>query len=549
MNTASAVQLSVAGCLAIVAASAIGITALTSTAGPAPVVRFDDCARAVDPPSCLVERVASLSSDDDIAIFDATVQTGAVSFARTHAALLVDAAQGRGKSKRFILYALQGRRYPGSEQLRAATATDVAAAIAVATAAQVVDDPFTHVDVLPLLLQARHKTEVAQIATMIWEERDAAYLWRNASIRPRGIGTIWRVAASAPPTDVELLAELADRAENWGAAADAASLARRLLMQGDATADQRRSATRIVEQAGGRRTRPSADEIAALINGALKTCMQVLTENGYQASRCAASLGMLREFEAKRELLQIADAYLNRARESQDKPEYKTAWFGLASEAYRLAEDRERALAAAREGLPFVPAAVRSHWVGMPAPPMNTNEERRHAAAFIGDGATQPVVQLYRAGAREEALQTGFLTGYHRYTNAAVAGEAANPRWLVEDRQESVIERVIGDLLRDPNQAVANAVYEGLLCDGPSFYGPHRIAVLERTLAVLAAMAGQRASVSVHLARAIEQTDREADASYRVQLVYDLAIEWRRALTIIERVALARDGVHACRSN
>ena len=71
-------------------------------------------------------------------------------------------------------------------------------------------------------------------------------------------------------------------------------------------------------------------------------------------------------------------SFLARARQDRDEAKYRTAWFGISSEAYRLAGQLDKALATAREGLPLVEQAVLSHWQGM-TPPLATLREKRRA--------------------------------------------------------------------------------------------------------------------------------------------------------------------------
>jgi hypothetical protein len=140
---------------------------------------------------------------------------------------------------------------------------------------------------------------------------------------------------------------------------------------------------------------------------------------------------------ARDELRELGDECLRRAKAAGGKPE-AADWYAGASDFYLRAGDRERAREMARLGLPFVPVFLRryleSNWDG------DRNDPKAMAIAARGAG-TKPVIALYRTGAIDETLETGYLIGMYRYLNAERAGEKKNPQWAIDDT--SVVDTAV----------------------------------------------------------------------------------------------------------
>ncbi len=115
---------------------------------------------------------------------------------------------------------------------------------------------------------------------------------------------------------------------------------------------------------------------------------------------------------AKDELRALGAALVSRGRTPGRWPEERTDDFGQAAWAFRAAGDREAALAAAREGMAFVPEAVAG---------------RGDVSSF----GTWPVRELFEL-APDEAVASGFLWDYDRYERVMKAGGQADPEWVAD---------------------------------------------------------------------------------------------------------------------
>jgi hypothetical protein len=138
---------------------------------------------------------------------------------------------------------------------------------------------------------------------------------------------------------------------------------------------------------------------------------------------------------ATEELRALGTALVSRGRGPGRSPEDRTDDFGLASWAFRAAGDRGAALAAAREGMAFVPEAV---------------EGRGDLSSF----GTWPVRELFQL-APDEAVASGFLWGRDRYEGTATVGGQADPAWLAGPRMDFLLKLVVPTLQQ--RRAVSDA--------------------------------------------------------------------------------------------
>jgi hypothetical protein len=153
------------------------------------------------------------------------------------------------------------------------------------------------------------------------------------------------------------------------------------------------------------------------------------------------------------------------------------------------------------------------------------------ADAVVAVYGTAPIIALYRAGEREEALRSGYLTGLWRYKSAAAAGEQPDPRWVLGDRAWNEVEFMYLVLLHADREA-ALLLYDelnrrqGWLADVSD-------AFWHRRLALFAALAGRRAEMLDHLAAAAGVLDRPDQNDPYWAL--NLAREWRQAEFVVSR--------------
>jgi hypothetical protein len=494
----------------------------TNDVSPAPVAvaaSYGDCAAARDAPSCLLLRAVAIEGVDADALLRAVVESGSVDVALKHRAALTAT---REKLKTFIEPDSAPTAY-----LNASSEEAFAAALALAAAAQIADDPFAHKAVKPFLAKVG-QDEAATLAAIIWSDVAFGVLWRAPLTRPRGWPAIWRAVVAAPPKDTALLVSMSYYANLVGLQAEAVALARIAVLRTDANEAQRSTAQALIALAEKTDAAdPPYDTASA--KDRLERC------SGY--GWCAEVLAQAAAAGATSDLKIFGADLASRARR-EPIAEDKTMAYGAASEAFRLAGEIPAALAVAREGLRFVPAAT--------AIPETGRIEAASAAGTFAwdDDMIAPAIALYRAGARDEALGSGYLTGYARFRHAVVAGETPDARWVIADKSDFTIWRFLSELIEKPAPAVATQFYDGLRCseaalgdviDPPKFHS---------NLAVLAALIGRAGSMRAHLGVAAVSLDDKAQIIPGF-LAHRLAEDWRRALVIAGRSGAKSDKLAA----
>jgi hypothetical protein len=553
-------NLIIAAAVAVIAASGVAWHALTAVDEPHASIQttFAECGRLDDPPVCLIERSAAFSEDEDFLF--GVIRSGGTS--------LIEANRKR------LVSAVQNYRTPvplpsGTEaraQLRTRTAPVIIAAVALASAAHREDDPFAEPRAKADVAAAGRALQIALTAVTLWDEFHL-YQWDRELIRPRGLKAIWHAIAASPPDDPALLNEMALRAAKWSAKDDAAALARATM---ERLGDEPREPTTspfvppqaLVDEWRLTKSKAVADQIAG-------TCLAMLETNPSYPSICAAQVEALRGGGAQDALTAIADKLLVKARK-EEEPHQKPDWFSEAADAYLAAGKRPAALEAAREGLRFVEPVMRMHWYGRTPPPLDTPAQKNRAAALTGQAGysfgAEPVLALYRLGAREEALRFGFLSGFQRYVNAEAAGETPDPQWVIDDHASASVDQMVDLLITKPNAAVAGRFYEALRCERSKIFEPFELPSLEVDLGLLAALAGRREAMTHHFTAAAANIDALSGDTQALNAIIrvfadrpsldgqtwkareifghrarDLADAWRRGLTILDRVKATAD--------
>lgn len=488
-------------------------------AEPAPVAAsYVACAAVRDAPGCLLLRALATDSVSDDMELRAVIESGSVDVVLKHRASLT---------------AMRGSLKPLMEDDRESQVTlkhvnsssepAFAAALAVAAAAQVADDPFAHAGVKPLVAKAGRQ-EVAPLAAIVWSNVAFGMLWNAPLIRLRGLPAIWRAVAAAPPKETALVAVPAYEADIHGFGDAALALARVVLARADASAEDRSTADGIVLLADIRAA-PKGPYATAVMKHLLETCSSY--------GGCSNLLGEAKAAGAIDDLKAFGADLATRARRESVAGE-KTIAYGAASEAFRLAGENAAALAAAREGLRFIPAAKNVSTTGR----IETAIALNNAFSYEDDDVA-PAIALYRAGGREEALRSGYVTGYARYRHAPVAGETPDARWVVQDNSDWLIGRLLDDLIETPSAVAAGGFYDALRCAGASLTDV-KAPKLHGHLAALAALIGRAGSMRAHLGAGALSLDEEA-RSYSSFYAYRLAEDWRRALVIAERIGAKDD--------
>jgi hypothetical protein len=554
-------NLVIAVAVAVIAASGVAWHALTAVDQPWTSIQtaFAECGRADDPPVCLIERSAAFSEDEDFLF--GVIRSGGTSLIQANRKRLVSAVQNYRTPVPLPTGTL------ARAQLRTTPAPVIIAGIALASAAQREDDPFAEPQTKAYIDAVGH-VPPALTAVTLWDEFHL-YQWNRELIRPRGLKAIWHALAGSPSDDPALLNEMALRARQWSGKEDVAALARATMERVGAEPREAMESPFAPPQAlvdEWRRTKSKAvaDQIAG-------TCLTMLETNPSYATICAAQVEALRGGGARDALTAIADKLLSQARVEEsfnDKP----YWYSEAAEVYEAAGNRSAAIEAAREGLPHIEPSIRSHWYGRTPPPMSKPDQKRHAAALAGQSGfafgAEPVVALYRLGARDEALRFGFLSGFKRYENAEAAGETPDPQWVVDDHASASVDQMVDLLIAKPNATVAGKFYEALRCERSKIFEPFESPSLEVDLGLLAALAGRRASMTRHFTAAAADIDAlSGDAQALKAIVHEfadrpsldgrtdkakdilgrrarnLADAWRRGLTIAERVKATDDAM------
>lgn len=501
----------------VVASAAVGLAACSSmgardAAAPIPVAAsYSAC--TTSGPVCLLARAGAQKDIDAQLFLFAVMEAGTPQLVAQHRAKLVGARDQLSSS-------LYGRSEDvARKSLKSLPEPAAAAALALAAAAQLSNDPFKDPDFKRLSREAGRSPELAAHA-IIWWSTTLDFDWRWTLVDSPGSTPIWRAVVDRPPRDTALLSALAVRAAYLDRTDEGVALARLVLGRRDATEQDRNAASFIISSAEYERQRlpPTRETVTATL------------------ADCRAYGFCLRWAQEAVPNLSVADwasiaAATVAAARAEGEPLRKTVMFAAASEAYRLSQNRDTAIKVAREGLPFVPLALTR-------PKSDGIEVAGIRGVILSDDAVAPAIALYRAGAQAEALASGYLSGYARYRNAAVAGETPDARWIVSDRSKDAVNDMLRDLMETPQVDEAARFYEALRCGGAAFYEYER-ALLEGRLAVTAALAGHPDAVRRHLEAAATALDNDSVLGDLHAL--EVAADWRRAILIAGRVKAAAD--------
>ena len=535
-------------CLApLIAAVAL----LASSPSVAATGKLSDCIQTPNPPTCIVDHVIKNGDQEPDDVLTAVVTTGSVELVIPNSAILADGSRSKVRGSSRFLEAMGVNLPPDQSEVSLRSAQDdlLVAAIALAAAAQNVDDPFADPTVKHLMSVAKNDAAIAQMTAMIWYEIPLANdPWSSdATIRPRGMNKVWDAIIASPPSDVHILIELGNDAWWSGFQKKAEALLNMAKSRPISNADDKAGlaskfarllaepdvAESLLESGGDKANSYDIDgirlEIAAarLARASDQRSIDLISSSLKRATKSSSIyvneqfLDALKKANALPALKSVGDAFVAEAR-VQDDPEERGNWFGLASGAYRRAGATLEAVTAAREGLESVPAAVlRRNGTrnGTPTP--------REAAVNANGFGTNPVRALYLAGEREEAVKFGYLTGYDRYKFAREANESPNPMWLIEDKSEFYLQDAMLDLVYKPDRSLARRMYEALSEHPvPDTYSTEPD---ESLLGTYAALAGERDEMLDHFRRAVTALHENG------YFALDTAAIWRKGEVILQR--------------
>ena len=509
---------------------------------------YSACIDATDPPACIARMALTDGRPTPGDVTNAIIRHGLVELIPSHSAVLVRVVKDEIASEIALLQAMGVPivKDPDRQTARAADSKMILAAVALLTAARHQANPFADPMVQSLTARASNHPLIPFIALLFWldhlEEGNPSILRVDFA----GLPEIWRRVKANREVAPEVVYELAMGAINhvrareetqdllrWYASrpnssasrkAQIASVFARLFSLAD-------EAERLMMSGGDSAPDYDIDDIHAEIATVrlmsrydAKDARLVADEISDDFSRIEAALFMgedprrvaLEKSGAKAELREIAAKHLRLAQADQGIADAGDL-YASASDCYRRAGDRDKALETAREGLPGVEKAFRARAA--------EGSRQRQAAQAQGRG-TAPVVALYRAGAIEEALKFGYLSGEDRFDNAELAGEPRNPQWILDDGWPLYISVMAQLTLVRGAPAWRRQVFDAMSkwCAAQSSQcDEERVA----ELAALAASVGEEAQMKMHLgARAKKLETNAADPSAAV----DLAAHWAHAL-------------------
>lgn len=522
---------------------------------------FAACARAADPTACLVTRAASASGIAPEELTEAVVTTGAVEIITHNAPMLVAGAKSEMSSADDFLGAL-GLHADASEQTDSSSDRVILAAVSLAAAAQRNDNPFNDPVVRSLSASAGDNDTIPEVALNLWYNVDVYSEWSSRLTRPRGLRSIWDAIVARPPTDNRVLLELA----TWAAFSetfsdDGLALLRVLMTRHDATADAKAEAASLLARryfladqaqallrAGGQsapnydvhgieveiaeaRLRHGYDEAAAQLIVADR--LHDLRGLAYQSYLNPSPLDALEQARAQIELRRLGESYLQRARRRSGGAEDTGEWYALASDCFRRAGDDPAAVSAAREGMPYVAPAVTARGGDSPDP-------RRAVIEANGFGA-EPALALYKAGARTEAIGSGYVSGFDRYQADSRSGAPIDFEAIIADRSWFYAVIIGREMISGAQPALSEKFYRAL-SGARSQFADVPPGEYQRQLGLMAALTGRRAEMQSDFAEAAALLDRDRNSDVNAASAFALALaaDWRRGEVIISRQEVRR---------
>lgn len=523
---------------------------------------YSVCFKNKDVPKCLVTISAKSRWTTGSYLFEAVIKTGSIEFTKTRSKDLVLAAVETISSDDSIFKQLgiDFTQDAIQKEIGKSESSVILAAVALASAAQISDDPFSHPIVEELVAKANDSSAISVLAAKFWLELDVYGIWSSIVTRPPGLHKIWEKIVADPNLDEATLVELANsggfsdqarefafplyqrfeslqKASNESKAEIASSLARFY-----GFADR---AEKLMESGGNKAkgyqiTGVYAEiAVAKLKAGYEPKFAQILLKNLKEDTSINSSYwfysgvearNALQASNAKIELIELGKLYLVRADEEKRNAEDRANLYALASDCYLRAGDKEQAIKIARMGLRVVPDALqrRLNENERKKSKGNPNEQARLAQGF----GTEPALALYRSGEISEALSSGYLTGFDRYRNAEFVGELPDPKWVIDYEWPIAISFMVRGAVDTKNENIRKNVYKEMMrwaSNNPEFQKNYEV---QEQLAVLAASIGDRSAMNLHLenyGKALDKDTKEEAAYFSLEL----AEQWLRDSRIL----------------
>jgi hypothetical protein len=497
---------------------------------------YSACLDAQDPPDCIARRAIrslGLSAGDTLEV---VLRHGLVDLVpRKSAKLMRGLYENIGKPDATMSSPEeQLLDSSAAAALRKAPRRSVIAAMALAAAARYERNPFGDPTVLALEATAKADPRIPAYALALWFEVVAmSGVPPDFRSTPEGLAKLWERAMARRDSDADMLLDIAgtpafvDRlpvemrqfllwyagrsgltplqrveaasplARHFGLFEEAAGLLKDV---SDSVEGYDVPGVR-VEVADARLAHGYDTDAARLVTAAIS---DGFLRNGtrYEFFSNDRERDALERAGAHDELRSLAAECLRRAAAEEGGPAAAN-WFAAASDLLLRAGDIERAREVARLGLPYVARIVREG----AAIYSNVDQTSPTAMASAVQGrGTSPVVALYRTGAIDEALKTGYLTGKDRYFNAERAGEPRDPQWTIDHGWSLYIEVMAVDAEASKDRAFQQRAYDGLvrMCGKPI---ADCFDETLRTIAQVAAGMGDEARMKEALSAATRQLD------------------------------------------
>jgi len=215
------------------------------------------------------------------------------------------------------------------------------------------------------------------------------------------------------------------------------------------------------------------------------------------------SLESLRRGGATKELQEIGNVWLERARATHGDAFEAVTLYAAASDAFRLAGDKEAAVMAARTGMPLIPMALDDR-ADIPS-----IAERKRLAGEDNGMRVAPALALFQAGKEQEALTSGYVSGLDllQYWERPLAD--FDPHWIT-DGSPKWFDVVLSEVLDRDDPAFAARLYDAI--------AEASFDIEPVQFAVLAAAAGKADRIEAHingiLAQAADRSRHPTDRPY-----------------------------------
>lgn len=556
------------------AAALLALSAPTAEAMPSGEIGYEKCVTHRDPPHCLMKLAAPLLDKhrvDDRVI--AIVTTGEIGLVMQYKSTWEKVITEKNELEPDIFQLFGGPGAYGAPfdydpQVFAAAAS---AAIALAAAALTEQDPYQHPIVKNLIAKAKNDPAIERYALSVWHRANTYREWDGGKklSRPKGMRAIFEHIVAFPQYETAALLGLSGHAWDQGYTEQGLALLRMVLARSDVTSEQKLRVSRQLaifynrlEEAqallSSLKPLPQSRMLAlAEVDIAIATlrvgydkdaaqrlvlaCTDPITNDECsppQRPLWGSYWKPLSAANAKKELLALAELFYERATASSLRPEYRGQAFAQASETFRLADDRRRAVHVAKEGLQFVVPAVNERLLPKYRFPSTPQEKQRAAVMTSGFGSA-PVISLYRAGEIEAALGFGYLTGLHRYESAIVAGEKPDVKWVVEDRDLSALWSLTDDFVRNEDTVGAEALIAALGNLPQAQFSSGNPGNLFALRGALVAMSGRSSDVDHEFTKGLWKDEPESSEDNRKAIAFFVAnhaAHWKRARIIASRV-------------